>query len=76
MNWIIITTIIYLVGYVLGYFSYKLVETEVEERQWTLADRKIALVFALLSWIMVILGCLVYLSSFFDTEKNKKPVKW
>lgn len=64
---------IWLIGYVVGYFTLK--GTYIDyAKEWTTGDRAIVLFLALFSWISVLAAIIV--SGIVVASESNKPAKW
>lgn len=60
--------IIYLIGYVTGYYTYR---WSIKDQGWTWGDVGMGAIIPMFSWITVIFGlCIIFF------EKYEKPPKW
>lgn len=66
----------YLSGYVFSYFLIWWITVNRQKNDWTLYDRLVAMLIALLSWLFIILFCVTLVVGRFVKVNLDKKVKW
>jgi len=65
---------IYIIGYVVAYFTARKAEL-INTGEWNKYDRRLAHMYCLLSWAIVVLA-LTFIAKYYRNENKRKPRRW